>query len=1320
MVLMGGLVLFSIISYKPANNNGANQIKNLMTPDDYSQGEVIIKFYNELEINLFTKKGEIYTDYPSINEIIKENDIRDMKKVFPDQIKYKIPNSSPLINASANANAFHNLNNIFILKFDESKNLPGIINEFKSNPLIEFAEPNYYYSVLFIPNDPLYLNNSQWYINQVNANLAWDSTISDTSQIIAILDSGVDWDHPDLDNNIWRNWSEIPNNGIDDDNNGFVDDVRGWDFINNDNNPNDDNSHGTHVAGIAAAESNNETGICGVAWMAKIMPVKMLQSSGLGSATHLAAAINYASNNGADVINMSLGSYNESLTVKAALENAYSNSLLVASAGNDDYPISFQRMFPACYPFVIGVQSSNQSNSKESFSNWDDTGPFDYSEFEGYNNYEIYAPGVNILSTFPNGTYSMLSGTSMSAPIVSGAAALMKSFFNISSEELFARLIHGSNNGVLDIYQSLIIQLSPSLKFVHHTVLDTLQGCNNDGTIDAGETIEIEIEVQNFGGWADSVYTILELINQSDTNYAEILDGFSNIGDLGIYAILTNGPDLFRVRIDSLTPHEAKIPLQLTVQAANCSAIQETIELTVQRGAELKGILDSMLTLTPDKFWIVNSSFRIEPSGGLIMLPGTHFRSEYGFPNGGTVIAHGTPDSTIVIEGILKDGQADFSWVNFQYGNGYGAGNATLRNCTFNYCDHPLCSGYYDVENCNFTNCTFGLIRCCGSVKFCNFDHFHGIIAGYWLSNVSYSHNNFSNGDYLDGYFWHEDTTKLGPNNYITGPDVFVWGAPIGDVFYLNPQYWGSTNDEIINYQIIDFFDAPQLAQIFYKPILEFPSPLAHGIVWKVEINGVDPQDEYLEPLGPGQVQFDVYFNRAMDTNYAPFLTFGNYAPYDEHVVNGLSSWNPDATIWTSFYQIDQETGDGINTIKVSKARDTMGWEIPEEYRRFKFIIQAASAASIDFTALAGRDSVYLEWSEAKTVDLLGYNLYRYGRINDSTFSTPMLLNYYLLIDTLYTDYDVISGKEYFYYYTIVGTDFQESDKSKIVSATPFAAPPGDANGDLVVNILDITTLVAYILNQQPAPFIFYAADLNHDQIINILDIVGVIQIIVGNKTNPVFEKDGLYNYAFIENDVLTLEVESDIVAIQFKLCDFEEETVQVVPLIEGFEFSYTIQDNYLKGLMYSLDNKQLPKDQIKILMAEHGKGEILLSEIYGCDKNSNLVPIHIINNYTHQGITYPNKLNCSPNPFKEYLNIDYSISEASKIEISIYSIFGSLLWEFTAADQHPGKYQVNWKPEWIKENSCPSEVLYCVLRATPLNNINAAYIKSNKLIFVK
>ncbi|MBO5867099.1 MAG: S8 family serine peptidase, partial [Clostridia bacterium] len=215
--------------------------------------------------------------------------------------------------------------------------------------------------------------------------------------IVAVIDTGVDYNHEDLRNNIWYNSAEIPDNGIDDDSNGYIDDVRGWDCVSDDTDPMDDNGHGTHVAGIVAAE-NNKVGTVGVAFNCKVMVIKAGNSSGYFNNSDIAEAIQYAYMNGASVINMSFGGSNISIAVEEALENAYNTTILVAAAGDDSLcnylscpahkPLGQVGVsYPAALPYVIGVMScDNGGNYCSSFSN------FDHYPFNNYE-YDVVAPG---------------------------------------------------------------------------------------------------------------------------------------------------------------------------------------------------------------------------------------------------------------------------------------------------------------------------------------------------------------------------------------------------------------------------------------------------------------------------------------------------------------------------------------------------------------------------------------------------------------------------------------------------------------------------------------------------------------------------------------------------------------------------------------------------------------------------------------------------------------------------------------------------------------------------------------------------------------
>jgi len=230
-----------------------------------------------------------------------------------------------------------------------NKDLTRILNDFKAEPNVEFAEENKVVSVNSAPNDPYFLSygswgqpyDDLWGIKKIGAPTAWDTTAG-AGTIVAVVDTGIDYNHPDIASNIWVNTGEIPGNGIDDDGNGYVDDVRGWDFIGSSylnptqsNNPIDHFGHGTHVAGTIAAAGNNGIGVIGVAWQAQVMAVKGLDDNGYGIDSTLSNALIYAANNGADVISNSWAGQGTSQTIADAVSYAYNlGVVVVAAAGN--------------------------------------------------------------------------------------------------------------------------------------------------------------------------------------------------------------------------------------------------------------------------------------------------------------------------------------------------------------------------------------------------------------------------------------------------------------------------------------------------------------------------------------------------------------------------------------------------------------------------------------------------------------------------------------------------------------------------------------------------------------------------------------------------------------------------------------------------------------------------------------------------------------------------------------------------------------------------------------------------------------------------
>ena len=291
------------------------------------------------------------------------------------------------------------------------------LKQLRSRPDVRWVEPNRQFSPssLAAPTDSFF--RQQWALRDARVPKAWRTSVGG-AVTVAVLDTGMDMTHRDLAGNLWTNRNEVPGNGIDDDSNGFVDDVHGADVVNGDGDPTDGLGHGTAIAGVIGGRGNNGGGISGVAWRVRLMPVKVLPDEGFGTTATLVAGLRYALANGARVVNMSLNGADRSLALEEAIAAAEAQGVLVVtSAGNDGADRDSVPSYPASIasPAILSVASSNSA------------GQLGYESAYGANSVQIAAPGDNILSTDLRGRYGTHSGTSFSAAYVSGAAALLAS-----------------------------------------------------------------------------------------------------------------------------------------------------------------------------------------------------------------------------------------------------------------------------------------------------------------------------------------------------------------------------------------------------------------------------------------------------------------------------------------------------------------------------------------------------------------------------------------------------------------------------------------------------------------------------------------------------------------------------------------------------------------------------------------------------------------------------------------------------------------------------------------------------------------------------
>lgn len=694
-------LLVSISAFSQVSNDnedGVNKV-NEQQRQNFVPGQAIVKFKDESGIQVHNNAQGRFraASINAVDEILRDFGVDEMEKLFPSAT----PKSQSQLRRKAAPNGVvvqeSNLDKVFWVKTGvmSSDSTMQLVKRLQELPEVEYAEPNYYaYITADMPtdmpvmntptdqklrkapvsvettaekicpnpsNNPLY-TTYQYGIRQLNIDQLWNQPIVNKKRpVIAILDTGVDINHPDLVDNIWTNTKEADGEtAYDDDSNGIVDDVHGWNFVENYYDLTDRNGHGTHCAGIAAA-ADNAVGIVGANPLALIMPVKVLSDKGLGDQATIARGIFYAVENGADILSMSFGGDVLSQTERDALDYAYQTAILVGAAGNNGLCIYSPkgRQFPGAYYIVLGVEACDQNGSWVEWSNYDPDGPI-YSEQlwglpeEGNGeNYEVKIPGVDILSTYPNGQYKALNGTSMSTPLFAGAVSALLMVKDYPSRDvLYGDLIHLKAD-FAKIYSDETPR-APKIDLLALNVDDNVEGNNNiDGQVDVGETVLFTSVLRNT--WADASEVQLKLT--VDPLYASFVNIENPVVDFGsslsAYGRAASETPI-RVQFANNIGDATRIKFTLEVSCIESQdRFTQDIYVTVNNMVKLGGFITENRTLTADHVYYVSEDVAIAEDATLTIEPGTRleFAEGIGLVSFGRLKANGTPAKPIIFTG---------------------------------------------------------------------------------------------------------------------------------------------------------------------------------------------------------------------------------------------------------------------------------------------------------------------------------------------------------------------------------------------------------------------------------------------------------------------------------------------------------------------------------------------------------------------------------------------------------------------------------------------------------------------------------------------
>lgn len=742
MALCSGIQAQSLDATDLSRNNEEGVVKVNPRERAYRENQILVKFREGSPVQMRRAGKRMAATVSAVDALFAELGVESVEQLMPQTGGVMRSPSRRMKTINGEEMPEPDMSTLYLLELPAKTSVNYACAKFAAlTDEVEFAEPNYIAEAMSSEgnyNDPLY--SEQWGIPAINLDQLWLSPVANSARpIIAILDTGVDISHPDLADNIWTNPLEGTGaDGEDDDDNILIDDIHGWDFITQSATISDNNGHGTHVAGIAAAVGNNGLGVVGANPDALIMPLKVLNDGGTGDMATIIKGIDYAVNKGAHIINMSFGFKNvDSQILKQALDKAFANYVvLVAAAGNHNWEIHFQDpitkevcvVYPAAYENVIGVAASDIYGNRAGFSNWDHD-----DAFSRYG-YEVTAPGVNIISTYPGGAYKKLSGTSMATPMIAGAISrvLQVKGFDAAKEYAFMGDVRLSKVESSDIFNAYALSLyNENNREIMLGVQATIEGEDEDGdnVIDAGEIVQVYPVISSSRGHAtDVVFSISaiepeevdipdgsmeETLNKPKDNtlpssYYDILIDQVDFGWSVNTSGVMKGKNPFKIKIHEDAINGKYITLRITA-SCNGKEFSTKVSFPISNISELKGVIAEDLTLPAKVIEARDCAIRpgvtvhvpdgcildgdIENYGTIIVDKGGKIGSGISpspYTNGISNIVIGHGNIIVKSGGTIERGRNESIWGYDLLGHYYGYDNWTYDESVAN--PHPqLC-----------------------------------------------------------------------------------------------------------------------------------------------------------------------------------------------------------------------------------------------------------------------------------------------------------------------------------------------------------------------------------------------------------------------------------------------------------------------------------------------------------------------------------------------------------------------------------------------------------------------------------------------------